>query len=297
LEGGVELRRYAAIVWRRKWLVAAIVTLAVGGAWALGNLDGWRPRYRSSVTLLLTTPPGQPVPFPVDAVRTLPLAREAARIAEVSEDPADLVARISIIRIPDSSLVGIQVEDADPRRAALLANGFAEAYLARLAETGTPDRRTLEILRQAHEDLRGEARRVEKTQGDPTLKEWELHWLRVRDEAVARAFSDAMLRGLLGSQVMTQARVVDPAVPPAEPVQTALEQQVRTVGGVAGVALLGALTLVFLIEYLDDRVRTEADVERALGLPVLATLPSPRRLRRAMRRFAAIGRRRVFQVP
>jgi capsular polysaccharide biosynthesis protein len=279
-------------------LIAAIVALAVTGMWAGGRLDGWRPRYRATATLLVSTVPGQAVPYPVDAIPTLPVAREAVRIAGLSEDPASVLQRLSIVRSPETSLVRIEVIDADPERAAGLANGFAEAYLSRLAQTGTPDGRTLKALREAHEDLRGEAVRVENSTRDATAKDWELQWLRVRDEALARAFSDAMLRGVLGSQVMTEARLIEPATPPARPLETVLEQQARTLGGVAGVALLGAVTLAFLLEYLDDRLRNEADVERALGLPVLAKLPSRSRLRRAMRQLAAMGRRRrVLPVP
>jgi hypothetical protein len=39
--------------------------------------------------------------------------------------------------------------------------------------------------------------------------------------------------------------------------------------------------LVFASEQLNDRLRTEDDVEQALGVPVLATIPAGRHARRA----------------
>ena len=46
--------------------------------------------------------------------------------------------------------------------------------------------------------------------------------------------------------------------------------------GTLMLATAGTATLVFLSEQLNDRLRTEADVERALGVPVLATIPDSR---------------------
>ena len=41
-------------------------------------------------------------------------------------------------------------------------------------------------------------------------------------------------------------------------------------------ATAGTATLVFLSEQTNDRLRTESDVERVLGVPVLATIPDGR---------------------
>jgi uncharacterized protein involved in exopolysaccharide biosynthesis len=46
--------------------------------------------------------------------------------------------------------------------------------------------------------------------------------------------------------------------------------------GTLMLATAGTATLVFASEQLNDRLRTEADVERALGVPVLATIPDSR---------------------
>ncbi len=65
------------------------------------------------------------------------------------------------------------------------------------------------------------------------------------------------------------------AVAPA-PASDAVNIMLRTILG-----LVASLMLVFLIDYLDDSLRTSEDVEEMLGLPILGELPSKKGRRRA----------------
>lgn len=288
----VELRQYGAVLWRRKWLIVSIVGLALGAAWATGGPDRWRPRYRAQATLLVAVPPGQPAAYPVEAIRTLPVARDAVRIAGVTQDPSDALGGLSVVPQAGTSLVAVEMESGDARQAARLANAFADAYLARVAAATDPSPRELEVLRKAHQELTAEAVRVADSARNPVRKDWELRWLGVRDEVIARAYAERSLERVLGRRPVADARLLAPATPPPRPLESVAAQQARAFGGAGGLALLGAFALAFLLEHLDDRVRTEADVEEVTGLPVLATLPSRRLMRRATRRFVAAGRQR-----
>lgn len=284
----MELRRYGEILWRYKLLILAIVGAAVVGAWATDGLEALRPRYRAAATLLVSVQPGQPAPYPVVALRTLPLAREAVRATGGREDPAEVLEGLEI----DESwapLVSIWVEHNDPDRAAALANAFAAAYLKRVDEATAPDPRALEVLEEAHAVLRRQIADVTVSDADQLLKEGEVQWLRVRDEMIARSFSEIKLRGLLGDTALG-VRMFEPATAPTSPLEAPIGQLARSLGGAAAVALLGALTLAFLLDYVSDTIRTEADVEATLGLPVIATLPAHRRIGRAVRRFSAAAR-------
>jgi succinoglycan biosynthesis transport protein ExoP len=64
--------------------------------------------------------------------------------------------------------------------------------------------------------------------------------------------------------------VVDAAIPPGTHFRPSL---VRNLGIGSAVGLVLGLAVVFLAEYLDRRVKTTEDVERLLGLPLLATVP------------------------
>lgn len=285
----MELRRYGAILWRYKWLIVAVVAAAVAGVWASGGLDAARSRYRATATLLVTTPPGQLPPYPVSALRTKSVARDVVRAADATEDPDTLLDSLRITS--DGPLVRLEVDDENPEVAAALANGFADAYLARVAEASAPDPKALKGLREAHAALRQQIAELSRADLGPAGQE-ELHWLRIQDEVVARRFAEMQLRAIPGDGSGGVVRVLEPASPPTEPIQTAVGDRVRSLGGVGGAALLAAVTLAFLLDYVDDRMRTEAEVEQAVGLPVVATLPSRRRVRRATRQFGKRGRRR-----
>jgi uncharacterized protein involved in exopolysaccharide biosynthesis len=54
------------------------------------------------------------------------------------------------------------------------------------------------------------------------------------------------------------------------------------VAGTLMLAVAGTATLIFLSEQLNDCLRTESEVEQALGVPVLATIPDDRLTRRVL---------------
>ncbi|RDI76267.1 AAA domain-containing protein [Gaiella occulta] len=286
----MELRRYLATVWRWKWLILAILAATATVVWANDGLRAPPPSYRATATLLVTTPPGQPTVYPPEAVRTLAVAREAIRAAQVNESPAAALTKLTLAPKPGTSLVDVQVENEDPDAAARLANAFARAYLEGFANALQPTAATLAALTSAHERLAAQALALARSNLDPTRKQWALRWLQTRDDLLAQAYAAASLQGITGGN-SGEARLLQAAAPPEQPLETPLRVQARTLGGIGLVALIGALALVFALEYLDVRVRSEADVREATGMDVLATLPSRRRLRRAARRFRATGRR------
>jgi len=76
----------------------------------------------------------------------------------------------------------------------------------------------------------------------------------------------SLIQGLDNNNV----RIVDPAVTPREPVrpQKARNLILATIFGL-GLGLVWA----FVLDHLDDRVRTPEQTERALEIPVLAVIP------------------------
>jgi len=72
------------------------------------------------------------------------------------------------------------------------------------------------------------------------------------------------------------ARVIDPAIVPLKPVRP---QKTVIVVGALVVGFVLSVLLAFLLEHLDNTVRTGADVETKLGSPLLGLLPLVRRRR------------------
>jgi capsular polysaccharide biosynthesis protein len=87
---------------------------------------------------------------------------------------------------------------------------------------------------------------------------------------VANAVADATVRNITRVTQQRDLEVVDPATTATIPVSP------KTKTNVAIALVLGLLVgggLAFLLEYLDDSVKTEDDVKRVLDLPVLTLVP------------------------
>jgi polysaccharide biosynthesis transport protein len=125
---------------------------------------------------------------------------------------------------------------------------------------------------QAVDQYRGEAQSLSK-------KEIQ-HGILKREADSNQQLYDVLLKKLKETSLIqgldtNNVRLVEPAVAPRTPVrpQTTRNLILATVFGLG----LG-LTLAFVLDHLDDRIRTPEQAERALEIPVLAVIPvfSPR---------------------
>ena len=96
-----------------------------------------------------------------------------------------------------------------------------------------------------------------------------------REAASARQVFDSLLQqtkeAALSSELQrSSVRVVDPAEPPGAPIRPRQSQGLAT-AGILG--LLGAVGAAFGRKYLRKRIVSPHDIERHLGLPVLALFP------------------------
>ena len=83
---------------------------------------------------------------------------------------------------------------------------------------------------------------------------------------VAVSFTDKAL----GYAKIENVMVIDEAVVPSSPVSPNIRLNIA-IAGVLGVMV--ALGLIFLLEFLDNTIKTPADVEKLLGLSVIAAIP------------------------
>lgn len=75
---------------------------------------------------------------------------------------------------------------------------------------------------------------------------------------------------LIGDISTVSARIVDPAMPASRP---AKPQKALIVGLTFFLATIGAVMLAFLLERFDNTLKSGAEIETKLGLPMLGTLP------------------------
>jgi capsular exopolysaccharide synthesis family protein len=251
---------------RRAWVVALFVVLTAGAAYSLSGLQ--QRKYEASSSLLFGAPDIALQIFPNSAsqpgdaqreaetnVRLVESRTVAARVARrmpgLSTD--DVVERITASQEGQSDAVKVTATDTDPRRAAELANTYAAEFVG--------------VRRGVQQSsVRAARRRIAAAIAAlaPGSSE-QARQLRRRDQDLAA----------LQAVVAGDVKVLDRAEPPSAPSSPKTMRSIQ-LGAFAG--LLLGLGAALWIERVDRRVRRPSDIEQALGVPLLATIPRSRAL-------------------
>jgi polysaccharide biosynthesis transport protein len=270
----VTLADYLAILRRRKWIIVALPALAAIVAYAASARQDSVYRAQAQVWIDLnnaaTAITGTPNQGGFDPTRYLNTQARVARSPDLAERVASkttvpgtsaggFLSQSKAEPEADVDVLDLSVSSADRGNSVSLANTYArqftrfKAELDQAAITATLQRIGLQIKRLQRNG-------ATDTPRYDTLVQQQLE-LQNQGELLAK-----------------NSKVLEPAV-------SATKIQPRPRRNAILGALLGlvvALGLAFLAEALDRRVRSEEEIERTLGLPLLGRLPAPsRRLRRA----------------
>jgi capsular exopolysaccharide synthesis family protein len=265
-------------VFRRHWLLilqAIILAGVVAGLVAHSQ----KPTYEATAQVLLV--PGDPsesitpVGAPTDITQyaslqgqlvTNPAVSRAAAKKLNSSDPGGLAQQV---RVSSGAILYITATDPDAKRAAQIANAFAQGYLDYSRATAVDSlKRTAAQLKTQAASLQAQIDAAASNNTDA---------LRAQYQAVYSQYITATINLSLAGP---NARLLAQATPSASPTGTPLIQTVLF-GAVAGL-LLGAGG-AYLREQLDDRVRSREDAAKASGgMPILAEVVSDRRVVRGI---------------
>jgi len=258
---------YLAVIRRYKWLilVAALVVPVAAYVWSSQQTKV----YRADSDVLLnrqdlgSTLTGIPTQSTVtDPVR---YARTQARLAGVPAVTRAAIARSGVSGIdepefaensdvntnPDTDILTFGVNNRDADVAARLATAYAESFVAYKLRTETAS------LQAARRELQGRLAELRDTDATDTEAYRQL------------AQQEQSIRTLELLQV--PASVVRPALGAG---QIAPTPQRNAILGVLFGLVLG-LGGAFLLNALDRRIRDAGEIERELGIPLLAKLPTP----------------------
>lgn len=257
---GIGLQRYLATL-KAEWrLVALVVIIAITCGVVVAKLSG--KQYEATAQVLVdqqgpvsaylrtetaSSDPERDLNTNVELIRVQPVAAAVRRRLGVTTSPADLLASVAVAPDSNSKIVSITARSSNPAMAALIANAFADEYQAFRARTARAS--VTAALASAHQQLDDLG-----PGGDGTT-------LGVR---LARQINDLQTVGAFqtgGVQVIRHAGV--PGAPAGHGAAFS-----GVLGAVLG--LLLAATGVAVLARVDRRVREPTDVERVLGVPVLA---------------------------
>jgi tyrosine-protein kinase len=256
---------YIAILRRRIWVVLPAIVL-VGGL-AYGHSTSQHKVYRASAEILLSRQSISSIVTGVqnqdalaDPVRFAQTQAELAQSPEVAQQAvtraavagqtaSGLLQNSRVTPSVNADLLRFTVDGSDPAIAARLAQAYAEAFTAFRISLNTKQ------LANAYDELQ------------------------VRIEQLRNAGQEGtpLYRQLVGNaqqlRTLELLQTPDVVVKPATSAHRIAPRPVRAGLLGVGLGLLLGLALAFLWEALDKRVRKEAEIEAALGLPVLARVP------------------------
>ncbi len=287
----MELRQYASVIWKWMWLIVLSTVVAMSFSW-LAVKD--RPSvYQTFTTLMIGQVIEQVNPDYAQFYAGEQLAQTYAELIKREpilkataaslgfEDPESqwrsLQGRIAVSVVPGTQLMEIRVSDTDPERAALIADELAR-QLIRSVEATRPqdsDRQfieeqaaTLPTKIQAAQD---EIQDLEAELGE-AFSAREIQDIQSRINNLENQVSNwqatfAQYQLLLGDKGVNVLTILEEATVPTVPVGPSWIMQVALA---AAIGMMLAVVAAFLMEYLDDTIKSPEDVDKVMHLTTLA---------------------------
>lgn len=256
-EETLDIREYANVLLARWWLLALGALLAVLAALGI-TLATPVPvpkasEYQATTNVVLMGGSAGLAEYP-DLAKSAPVLEGAISDLALSMSVAELRSRLTVSNVV-SQMVRIQATDAVPVAALRLADGVAQSYISYLGSLGEPQ------LTAAREELAQSLAALDT--GDSA-------------QAVEKAVAALTARA-------TPAIVLAPAEILPEPGTSsgASRHLARNTALAAILGLFLAVVVIFLLEYLQNPVRSAVQMERQFGLSNLGSVPRWRKGRAA----------------
>ncbi|MCX7708093.1 MAG: polysaccharide biosynthesis tyrosine autokinase [Anaerolineae bacterium] len=279
----MELRQYVALI--RKWLWLTILCTLMAAAAAYVVSRNSQKIYQASATLMVNqaaNPSGSTVYSVI--LPSERLARPYANLLTsrpVLEETANrlgipvrgLERSINVTPVRDTQLLTIKVEGPDPALAAAIANTLPQVFIEQNREWQLG--RVLEARASLEEEINNTLNDIARTQqelksatDDATRARLEtsLAQYRTTYSSLVASYQQAKLTE---SQSINNIVIAEPATLPTIPIRPRTSTNTLLAAVVGAMIALGA---AFLIEYLDDTVKTPDDISRVSGLSTLGAI-------------------------
>jgi non-specific protein-tyrosine kinase len=285
-ESGIELelRDYLRVLSRRKMVVILTVAVLVGISLLLSFLQ--EPVYQATARLLLRTSASES-PFDastgirLDTDRTLSTEIEVLKSEQVqAEVRRQLGSAPPVLAnvLGKTDIVTVSAQSTDPKKAADAANAYAVAYV------DLKRKQVVDGLLTAGKEIQAHLSDLDKQIGDldsQAAAAAPANQATVRESlATQRAalvdqralFKQTLDKLSVDANLATGgAQIVGTAVVPSAPIKPT-PMRSAILAGIVGLIL--GFALAFLVEYLDDTLKTKEELERIAGkVPVLGLIP------------------------
>ncbi len=277
----MELRQYAGLL--RKWLWLVFVLAVIAGLTSYVISKKSTPIYQASTTLMVNQAANpSTVAVYADILTSERLARTYANLLtsgpvleetarRVGVDPKELQRGITVTPVRDTQLLQIKVEGANPQLIAQIANTLPEVFIDRNREMqlGQINKAKLEEeIANTEQDLAETTQQLKNVTDDTqrTRLETSLAQYRSTYSNLVATYQQVKLNE---AQATNNIVIAEPATAPVLPIRPRTRTNVLLA---AVVGALLALGVAFLVEYLDDTIKTPDDISRVSGLSTLGAI-------------------------
>jgi tyrosine-protein kinase len=265
----LELRDYLRVLRRRKGVIATCTLVVLGVALAFSLLQ--TPVYAGKAEILLqprTTDSlfdpetGQTAVDRERAVRNELRVIESKPVRDLVRQRIGIAPDVSPAPRSQTDVVEVRADSTDARRAAEVANAYANAYIEFRRKQAVDD------LLKGAEQIQTKVRDLQR-QIDPLPPGPEKDAL-ISQQSLFRQRLDQLQ---VDAALMTGGvEMVTPAAVPASPFKP---KPLRAGLMAAGLGLFFGAIVAFVVEYLDDSVKDKDEVERLVpGLSVIGLIPA-----------------------
>ena len=293
----MELKHYLLLV--RKWLWLIVLGAGIGAVSAFVFSVMSTPIYQATMTMMISQGAD---PYRdqnsavfatqrlastyVEQIRSRAVMEQVARELNLPLPPGALIGMTSAQAVRDTQLIRVSVEDENPARAQAIANQIGVVFNQQLNEYQQSrfknaqeelDRQVAETKKKIDETQKalaplGDANDPKNLSAPEFVRterlrlQMELSTLQNQYAVLVRSANDFRLASARYADTVT---VSASAEMPGAPVRP--RTSTNTLLGLA-VGLMLAAGIAFLIEYLDDSVKSSDDVTRVLELSVLGNV-------------------------
>ncbi len=280
----MELKRYAAILWRWAWLILLGTVLAGGAAYGVSKLT--TPIYRATTTLLVNQASNYSLVTDYTSVLTSQqLAKTYSELVKkrpVSDavianlkpglTSDQLAAKIQVNLVRDTMLMSISVEDENPQLAMALVNEVANVFIQQTNDTqrarfASSEENLSKELKQLQADMSTAQKALDQARGAATPNQSEVAGLQTvlsqyqnNYASLLKSYEDLRVTEARSTDSLSVAELADLPRSPVRP-QTLMNTLLAAVVG----AML-AVGVAFLVEYLDDTLKSPEDIKETLDL-------------------------------
>ena len=284
----MELKKYIFPLRRWWWLLVAATLVAAVSSFLVTLQQ--LPIYQARTTLMIGRAIEDPNPTSSEFWLGQQLAgtyadianRELIRNATMAALGWNWLPEYQARALNNSQILEIVVTDVDPERARAVASELANQLILQSPTTAGPDEKSRqEFVSQQLDALETQ---IKQTQDDITARQAELGNMvsarQINDTQNQIAALQTKLSTLQGnyanllsntqSGAVNTLNVIEPAVTPTRPIGPAKAISIL-VAAMIGFVL--AASAAYLLEYLDDTLKSPDDIRRAIGHPVIGYIP------------------------